>query len=324
MFLLVVFRNYDIGMNDTRAVYLPFFYSLKNMSFDDVIKTHGDKDPVFYILSWIYNLFSSNEQLYFALCACPIMYSTYILIKKYSCCYAESVVLFLTVNMYYMVFTGMRHCLALAFVTMAFMYLINPVDPTKQRKIPALIMILIASMFHITALIAIPLLFSNRFRISLKGALLSIVVAIVIAYIAKSSLVGDTISLIISMSEDSTDRFSAYENEQTHLNLKSAIVGIILYLIAYWGIKRTGKLDVYRVELNSIFIGVIMLCFMIVMGEFLRLASFYLIPIIFLVPLGLKHLKVSQVFHLLFVIAFFAYFFFSLAVHSNILNYKVF
>ena len=83
----------------------------------------------------------------------------------------------------------------------------------------------------------------------------------------------------------------------------------------------------YSEFINIAYVGVMLSPMVIVFGEFMRIASFYLVTIMILVPKAIELVRIVRIrkFRSLLVLTvFFMYFMLSIAPHSNILNYKTF
>ena len=321
LYLLVAFRNQYMGLYDTWMVYLPAFRDMEKRSFEWVLQTHSDKDPFFYILTWIYHIFSDYEQLYLAICAFPLFIATYFFIKRYSKLYSVSVVLFLTVNQFSLSFYGIRHCLALAFVT----YVISNHKKMSLKK--QYIYLIISSLFHISAVIAffIPLL--KYIRIKPLFMFCGIICSSFIFFFLKSKIIPLLVSIYIN--NESFSRFSVYtEDSNTALNLYFTIIVSILLFFTLPKRKDTKALEKQKVFYTNLsFVGVVLSSGVLIFGEFLRLSSFYLVPLMVLVPNQIYtnySYRNRRIVALCFSCFIYLYFIFSICANSNILNYKTF
>lgn len=313
LYLLVAFRHPSIGMEDTERVYLYYFNEMKKQSLSWVYDMHKDKDVLFYLFTWIFQRYSTNYQLYLSICALPFFIATYKYICKYSVDYSVSTVLFISVNFYYMSFTTIRHCIALALVTYAFVCL-------KQEKLRmGLLYILFASCFHLSAIVSL-LLFPIKYLKFRGWYLLLFVPFAYIGYVGKDLILDYMLNLILG----NFSRFAVYEVMDSSLNWNYTILIGGLLTFSYYIILNRGKTKQYNYELWAVFLGFVFACFVFVYGEFMRVSSFFIIPLMTIVPRAFRLWPSTRYGNILFLIVFYGYFVISVAKNSNILKYQFF
>jgi hypothetical protein len=131
--------------------------------------------------------FADNYFWLLFLTAFFIVFSYLRLIKKYSTNYVFSVTLFVTLGLYIFLFNGLRQALAMAIMTYSVKYLI------EKKLIAYFLICLVASMFHMSALIMLPIYFIINFRLNTfyKITLLALIVSIfsfdVVQYVAQNN-----------------------------------------------------------------------------------------------------------------------------------------
>lgn len=138
-------RNYTVG-TDTINYVNGFRYNLTtyNFSFNENVE-YGYQLLTYVLLSITHNYF----WLFFV--ASLIVVSSYlIVIRKLSVSYALSVFIFIALGTYTFYFNGLRQGMAMALAALAMPALIN------KRIIPFLLIIILASSFHTSASILIP------------------------------------------------------------------------------------------------------------------------------------------------------------------------
>lgn len=114
-----------------------------------------NKDRGFYLLGALWkNVFGGNDVVYFLAFALLQVGAVAWLYRRYSSDYWLSIFLFIASTDYLSwVFNGMRQFTAVAFVLMAAPFIL------KKRYIPAILLILLGSTMHQSALLMIPFLF---------------------------------------------------------------------------------------------------------------------------------------------------------------------
>lgn len=317
LYALVALRHPSMGMMDTEYVYIPAFNAMINQDWEWVVETHKGKDLVFYICTHLFQFISSDKQLYVAVCALPFFIPTYILIKKYSCNYAVSLVLFLSVNFYAMSFTGIRHCIALGFVTFAFICY-------KEGKLKHSMTFSLSSiLFHISALSIVLIWILGLFKYRVRYFFVSLFLGLLCSFVFVSQIRNSLISNVL-MSMDRFDQYDMYYLQDNSLNFSLAILLTILMAICilyYRKINIVYSNNNLDVDYWMITVAVLCSFLLIIMGEFLRVTSFFAIPFMVIVPRALFRKKTES---FIFIILGCWYFIFRQAYHSGISEYKFF
>lgn len=318
LYLLVALRNHELGMYDTQTVYLPFFNRMIGQSLDWVIETHKDKDLFFYVCTHFFQYLSKDEQLYLAVCALPFFIPNYLLIKRYSSNYAISIALFMAVNFYYVAFTGIRHCIALGLVTMAYISYI------EKQNYKVLLYSFLAACFHISAysffIVFIVRLYKYRMKYFYSALAMAVLGAVFFVKYLRTSLIGNVLQAF--------SRFELYDQyymQEESLNFNFGIIVTILTFISlhYYNKKQTFNLSNTDINVDCWMMTIGMICsfLVVIMGEFMRITSFFIIPLMIHIPYALKN---NKYYGIMFMIMAYVYFYISPAVHSNILDYKFF
>jgi len=107
-------------------------------------------------LNKIIQLFDGSYQLLVFLVSLLTIIPIYFTLKKHSVNPLFSLFLYFTLYFYFYSFNISRQTLAISFVLLAFTYLLN------KKKVVYILLILLASTFHTSALITLPLLFVHK------------------------------------------------------------------------------------------------------------------------------------------------------------------
>lgn len=148
-FLIAALRSSSVG-TDTH-VYVDNFLRLGNYPLSYIARVY-DKDIFFFYFIAILGRLTENYTILFIIVSGWYGYSVWRFIHKYSPDAALSIIVLLALNLYQFTLTGMRQAIAIGFVVWAF-------DLVLQKKyLKAAVWILIGSMFHMSALVALTLI----------------------------------------------------------------------------------------------------------------------------------------------------------------------
>lgn len=276
MLLIIGLRNINLGILDTRGIYIPAFRNIINLDFQSVIELYN-KDVIFYIITKLFTYICKNENIWLLFVSAPLIYAVTKTTYKYSKIPSLSFIAFLALNYYGMNFTLLRHSIALAFVLISYPYLI------ERKFIKFVICILIASCFHQTSLaflIAYPLI---EFKFTWKQLL--ILVAILIISIVAKSEVFNLIFLVLK-----GDRFQGYASRGETIDLMPFYINtaVLMFCYIYYRIKLKQNIKEIDKLLNLSWISSCFLTLTQIIGEAYRVAMFFGIFNILLLPEVLK------------------------------------
>jgi hypothetical protein len=306
-------RHIDLGINDVSEVYLPLFSKAANVKFSQMF-VYFNKDITFFLFTKFFSFFSVDYNLYIFILSIPINIAIGRLIYKYSEMYWFSFILFLSLGYYLACFTLLRHSIALAFIVFSYDYLLS------RKKIKFVLMVLVASFFHQTALlflIAYPL---ARIKINIMHFLA------VGGSLGLAVLVPDKIRNIIFMIA-SGNRFQSFK-EAVQLSLVGWGINLVIILVALYYYKRLIAIDKENVVLyNLSIISLILMGFAGIIGEMYRLAMYFGIFNILLLPKAIScetNKSNKLILSILISIVFVGYFLFFALENYRVVPYKFF
>lgn len=125
--------------------YISYFGSINTNNFNMVLENRWE--VLFKVLLFIIKIFTSDYRVMMGIVAALTLIGPFLFIKKYSNNYPLSIVMFISMGSYYLHFYVLRQALALS-VFLAFFYLIG-----ERKMIKYFIAIIIASLFHKTAIV---------------------------------------------------------------------------------------------------------------------------------------------------------------------------
>lgn len=235
-FALVLFasvRSYLIG-SDTETYTSDFRDQLdpNYFVFNDNVE-YGFQLLKYWLLNLTYNYF-----WLFFVSAIIVVCSYLFIFKKLSRNYWLSVFIFITFNYYTFFFNGLRQGIAMAIIVLATPYLI------KKEFLKYFLIVLIASLFHISSLIMILFYFIIKLKLKLEYKLLGVIL---------SSLILSGLS--IQYLATSNERYSTYsevsENSGGYLTLMLyLIIGGMIYLF----IKKYKTSDIIFINLTQLYL----------------------------------------------------------------------
>lgn len=307
---VVGLRNINMGMGDTKDIYLNIFNKISNMSYANTFNfiKRQDVEIVFYMLMRLYATFTKEPRLFLIICTIPYMYAISRLIYKYSKAPYFSFIMFFSLNYFAFSFTLIRHCIALAFLIFAYDGLVE----RNFRKF--LVFVIIATAFHRTAfifIIAYPLL---KVKCGLKNIIL-VFCSLIISIIFRNTLLNRLIILIGSK------HFLQYLDAQANTLVfffMNFLILLYVFFIAYKYYKNNSLL------INVFTIGICFASCMFFFSEAFRICTFFSIYSIIILPNAIKeiedfNIRILSIYGLL--ILFIVYFFLFTMYNNEIYPY---
>lgn len=305
-------RHSSMGNYDTENIYLPAFSNIKNLSFFKVIEIYK-KDVLFYILTKVFTLFFTNEQLWLTFVSFPFIFMVCRLIYKYSKNIYLSFIVFLALNYYGMNFTLLRHSIALAFVLYSYDFL-------RTKKIKMFVLtVCIASLFHSTSLIFLLAYPISKLKFDFKQVLV-----LCVAFLMTQLFGNEIFRLIFNFIK--IERYQAYINRGITIDLMPFFINTFFLLTNIYIYQNSKKKDTeIELLLNLSTINCALLSCTTIIGESYRLAMFYGIFNIILLPNSIKLLSKKETRVILLYgiyIVLILYFLFCSLENAMILPYK--
>lgn len=202
--------------NDFRAI----------CSLHDVLEASSiqNKDHGFYFLSYIYSFFSTNENSW--IFACSLFYITTVtrMIHKYSKNMLASILMFIFFEYYLFNFQLMRHCMALGFIILSF-------DALNENNIKKFFcLLIIACSMNITAIVFLPVLVMLNIQIGIIQWVL-VLIGCSMVYLAHYTSFLNNIILLICYFTGS-DRFYSFLSPEIGGRITFAIQ-IVLFALSW-------------------------------------------------------------------------------------------
>lgn len=187
LWLIQGLRHESIGV-DSATTYRPYFESLGTgigsiLDFDDGF---ANFELGYVALNKFFKTFISSDTKVFILftsflCIAPVAFIFY----KYSCNIVFSFWIFASLQIYHFGFSGIRQAIALGICFYAFHYII------KENLVAFVILVILASLFHTSALLFLPAYWAYyKFKITKLSLLVSLVGIVMATFFIKSIATG--------------------------------------------------------------------------------------------------------------------------------------
>lgn len=300
LFLLGALRSKDF-LSDTNGYVTAYL----NMPFESLTELwqntiqNKDSDPFFYLFSKIISMLDINYQGYLAIIVGIFCFAVAVLIYRYSDEAYLSITALVSLGYFTFSLTGLRQAVAIAFALLSYKYL-------RERKlIPFIILVLLASLFHSSALIFLIAYPLANIRIGWKQ-MGGFSVSIIIAYLFSNFfrfLVGTF---------GWTDKISEYAKATDVNNTSALIIQLLVLLFCLYYKKGVLKADeANRTLYNMLFLGLYFQAFAVIIAEMFRVSMYFSIFSIVLVPKAIsseKDRSTKIIVYIAVLFAFFAYF----------------
>ena len=294
---------------------LYFFYGEMNIS--NVI---GTRDWGFYSIATImYKILPDNFIAYNFLLAALTFIPIILTIRKYSVNFTFSIILYITMMMYYEGFNGVRQAIAVSLCFSAYPLLYN------KKFISYSVVILIAYLFHSTALLMIPLMY----LVTRKSWSKTINITLVILTLTVFALPNIWVYLIgfleLIGQEKMANDYSQFNYSDDGINVMRilvAMVPVILSLLFYKNLKNNNvNIDIL---INMSLFYLLFLLFGTQLTVLARISSYFGIFNILLIPELASIFKGRDklIFKVITITLFFIYMLLLLPVDSNLLPYR--
>lgn len=225
-------RHYSVG-SDTKSYVSNFLYDIPSILVFDNGRELGYQLFEYYILSLNNNYF---WLLFLSALLVVICYLSFF--KKYSEEYLLSVFIFITFNLYTFFFNGLRQGIAMAISAWSLPYII------ERKFIKFLFIVIIASLFHQSALILILFYMILNLRFKLEYKIIGVFVG---------SLIFS--GLVITYLAVANDRYSIYAEESSKSGgYLTLIFYILIGLICFFWYKKYNFSNYFINKVNEFFI----------------------------------------------------------------------
>src|SRR5690625_3234240 len=274
LFILSSLRSSDIG-TDTKN-YLSGFNSIKYADFDNVYDVvRWEVGYVF--LNKISSYLSEHPNIILIITSFIALLGVFYFIYKNSTSVILSVYLYLTLYLYFFSFNGIRQAIAMSIIVMGLHFII------QRKLLKYLIMVIIATLFHETAILFIMLYFIYNLKLTYKNVLITLS-SFFLIFLGIEYIINYFLSISRSLSYIDTTSLSLERG-----GMLFPLINIsILFFVMYIKISSKGndkKLDFF---IYIILFGVLSSVLSLKIYKLLRLNYYFLIFYIVAIPYAVQ------------------------------------
>lgn len=301
LFLISAFRS--IYFTTDVEVYVNKYISISYTNLYELwinFITNTGKDPFFYVFNKVISLFGASYRVWLAIIAGFFCYSISKFIYKYSDEVYISVIALISLGYFYFSLTGLRQTLALSIILFSYKYLI------ERRLFQFIIVVLLGSLFHFSAIIFLVAYPLSKMRIGWKQVV-GVLAALVAAYLFRPQIIGLLSSLNMN------DKYTYYLEHGTTLTISGFLIQLFIYLFCLYFKNSIVKCDSKNLILyNLLFLGMVFQVFSAVIAEFFRISMYFSIFGIILISKAInaeKNKRIKIIIYIFVFVALIAYFF---------------
>ncbi|SMB88653.1 EpsG family protein [Desulfonispora thiosulfatigenes DSM 11270] len=215
IFLIIALRDFSVG-TDTFMYQIMFERSIFNLKHYGTEMLSLRKEPLFWLTAAIIQFVVGSDRVYFAIMALIMIFSLSIFIIRHSKFPMISFWLYVTLGYLGLSMSGLRQMLAISITFLGFKYLIN------GNWVKYIITILIAVMFHFSAIVMIPIYYLRKIHLNKKGKIGILFVSVILGFLVKDII----LRLIFSFNVMS--RYSVYESSVGNVQTNPLVVVVAL------------------------------------------------------------------------------------------------
>lgn len=268
--MTLTLRSVNVGV-DT-SIYFEEYNTISKLSFSQL--RHHRMELGFVLLVKLISMINLGPQLLLVVTGVFMAVSVFHLIKKYSPNKFLSIYLFITL-MFLMTFMNvMRQSISICIL----IYSIKYIDENKNLK--AILIILLASLFHFVAIVFLPIIILRRFKIDYKVMIFTLALSFVI--FLSFDLFINTAALFIPKVKYYLD--SIYGKENYFGALLDYIFYFSIYMVVIVNLKKT-KTKEQKIFLSILIIQMILQPLLIKMTIMNRVSTIFSFFIIITIPL---------------------------------------
>jgi hypothetical protein len=277
LFCLAALRHDSVGIDVIS--YIDDFVSLKNYSYQEAA---GWAEPGFTSLKLFIHFLTDNFSIYLAVLALIYVTSVFTFLSRYSKEAFMSIAMLISLGYFQFSLSGLRQSISIAIILFSYKYI------KEKNPLYFLGIVLTAALFHNSALVFIIAYPIAHWKISLKHFIILISSIFTMLFFGEV-LLGVVLSVLEF--EFLSVRFNAYLGNQSALSLSGFVILFSIWLFCYLIYKRYDSHDQLAVLLNIVFVGLIFQSLTPIVGEFFRLAMYFSIFSIVLLPNSILLIK---------------------------------
>lgn len=308
MLLFLGLRDTSVGIDLKN--YIPFFNLFKDSGWDIVLRIKLEKGYIIYnkLIGLV-----GGENLFLFITALVSLFGVYFSILKYSKNYFLSTFIFITMHFYIFLFSGLRQAIAYSIIWISLKYI-------KERKLlKFLTLVLIATTFHKTAIIFLPVYFLSNKKLTHKYLIIFLIV-ILMTFIFKLQIFNIITKLVYG-------NYAAIQNGGGYKLLLLLIIIFVGSLYILYKKNNKEEQEQNNIWLNMLLIGILVQTLASIEGNIARLTMYFEYSIIFLIPNIIEEIddkKIRIFLKCIVYILLTVYFVISIQNSTSYIPYKMF
>ena len=267
--LFIGMRNINIG-TDT-VTYVALFLE-KNYAFSNL-------EIIPQIISWSVGLITNRYCIYLLILSAISLYGIYKNAMEYEFDTEYFIFLYMTSFCYLYSTSAVRFFCAFSIIMLSFKYMI------KKENVKVLLLIFLATLFHSSSIIFVPIYFLTKFRFSWKN--LSLLGMFLVLLILLQNIIN--FGFIYKYTY-----FSKYEYILENQNSVGGLSVLINFGILLFGVIYYKSIKVYKEEYEFFLKMQVIGMMLDFVGIAYRVIWYFKFPIWFILPIVLKNLKIEK------------------------------
>lgn len=272
LFFIAALRATSVGVDSMQ--YTNHFYRIQFMSVVDILHNYT-KEPVFYFLIKIITVFSTNFQWMFTIIGGAYAFAISRFIYKYSKNPMVSFIMLIPMMYFAFSLTGLRQTMAISIILLSYDYII------RKHLFKFVFTVIIASLFHQSALLFLPAYFISNKSFNNKKVLVGIL-AVPIVFVLRPLLVSLVQNLMYETYSISLDQGAG--------GWTTLFVYFLIILVSVVFSKQIQN-EYFPFFLKMMYVGALIQMFVPLQPNIFRVSMYYNIASIILIPDILKTQK---------------------------------
>lgn len=265
LFLLAALRSENVGIDVPRYISLYKRYAQVDFGqIKDLVTLDGRKDSTYFYTGWFFSRIFTNPQWWLAAIALLYFIAVGKLIYKESDQTAISLLMLIALSFFSNSLSGLRQTIAMSILVLGYPFL------KERRPIPFVITVIIAGLYHQTALVFLLIYPVANKRIGIYHVIIA-AGAFIMFYAFKNQL----LSFLATVLQD--ERYEGYTGgEASQLTMSGFIIQTVCFVFALYYYKDlTAKDKSTLVLYNASFIGWVFQIFSSFIAEFFRISMYF-------------------------------------------------
>jgi transmembrane protein EpsG len=274
--LLAILKRDDVGVDS--GWYTTWFYYCRSAKWSSLLTWNGI-EPGYNLLNKVIGLFTSDIQVFYAVHSLLVYPPIFVFLYNYSRYPGLSLMTFITMGGFEFNYGILRQACAGAVVILAYRYV-------KERNFKKYLLgVLLATTFHWTALITLPLYFLYGIKINRKTILALFILSGVLFLLGKQ---------ILNIAMTLFPKYQSYDLDYSAGRNKFIFLWIMIFLIYEIFMRKHIKDGWYHFLFSALLIAAVFQSLAMIMEIFERATSYFKVGMYILYPELVRHIFTSK------------------------------